>query len=166
MPVLALLMAAAPVAGAALPACRPAQLRLSTDDRGGDFNGMSHSGIELSLRNLGRACRLPALPRVTMLDRRGRALAARRDPPVVGMHPGPAMLPVRLGAGRRATIDLRWVSGAVFDGNRSVNAAMVAVRIGAGLVRAPLGARLYGPARGGVTFEQTPARVAEGMPAG
>ena len=162
---LALLMAAAPVNGGGLPACRPAQLRLSTDDRGGDFNGMSHSGIELSLRNRGRDCTLPALPLVQMRDARGRVLAARRQRPA-GMHPGPAMMPVRLGAGHRATIDLRWVSSPVFDGSRSVNAATVTVRIGSGLLRAPLGARLYGPAHGGVSFEQSPARAAEGMPAG
>lgn len=162
MPLLALLMAAAPV-GAALPACRPAQLRLSAENADGRFDGMSHSGTELSLRNLGGACLLPALPLVSMLNVRGRLLPAVREREA-GRQRGPAM--VRLGAGRRAAIELRWVSGAVFDRNRSVEAATVSVRIGAGAIRAPLGATLYGPAGAPVGFEQRPARVAEGMPAG
>jgi hypothetical protein len=35
------------------PPCRVDRLRLSLNGRGGDFNAMSHSGIELSIRNLG-----------------------------------------------------------------------------------------------------------------
>jgi hypothetical protein len=164
MPLLALLIAAAP-AGAALPPCRPAQLRLTADNPDGEFDGMSHSGVALSIRNVGRACTLPALPLVSMLDARGRVLAAVRQPPP-GMHPGPVMVPVRLAAGPRAAIDLRWVSGPVFDRSRSVSAQSVTVRIGAGLLRAPLGATLYGPAGRPVTFDQSPAQAAEGMPAG
>lgn len=164
MPFLALLMAAAPLS-AALPACRPAQLRLSADGRDGEYAGMSHDGVELSIRNRGPDCSLPALPLVTMLDRRGRVLAAVRRPPV-GMHPGPVMVPVRLAAGHRASIVLRWVSGPVFDRSRSVNAASVRVRIGAGSLRVSLGATLFGEAGRTVTFEQSPARAAEGMPAG
>lgn len=165
MPLFALLMAAAPVGAAALPPCRPAQLRLSAENADGRFDAMSHSGTELSIRNLGRDCSLPRLPRVSMLDRRGRVLAAVRQPPA-GMHPGPVMVPVRLGAGHRAAIELRWVSGAVFDRSRSINAATVAVRIGTGQIRTPLGAALFGPAGQPVDFEQSPARAAEGMPAG
>lgn len=161
----ALLIAAAPVAGHALPACQPAQLRLSADGRDGEFSGMSHDGVELSIRNRGRDCLLQALPLVEMRDRNGRVLQARRQPPV-GMHPGPVMVPVRLSAGHRAAFTLRWVSGAVFDHSRHVNAATVTVRIGNGLLRAPLNAALYGPGGGPVGFEQSPARAAEGMPAG
>lgn len=165
MPLLALLIAAAPAGGAALPPCRPAQLRLTADNPDGEFDGMSHSGVELSIRNVGRACALPALPLVSMLDRRGRVLPAVRQPAPRG-HPGPAMVPVRLAAGHRAAIDLRWVSGPVFDRSRSVTAATVTVRIGAGAIRAPLGSTLFGPAGRPVTFDQSPAIAAEGMPAG
>jgi hypothetical protein len=161
----ALLIAAAPVASAAMPACRPAQLRLSTDSRDGEFTAMSHDGVELSLRNRGRDCLLPALPLVELRDAHGRVLAARRSPPV-GMHPGPVMRPVGLSAGHRAALTLRWVSGAVFDHSRHVNAARVSVRIGTGMVSAPLDAALYGPAGRPVRFEQSPARAMEGMPAG
>jgi hypothetical protein len=76
------------------------------------------------------------------------------------------MRPVRLAAGHRASIVLRWVSGPVFDHSRSVAADSVSVRIGAGSIRAPLGATLFGEGGQRVTFDQSPARAAEGMPAG
>ncbi len=164
MPLFALLVGAAPVA-AALPPCRPAQLRLSADNPDGAFDGMSHSGAELSIRNVGRDCALPALPLVQMLDRRGRVLAAHSEPPA-GMHRGLVTAPVRLAAGHRASIVLRWVSGPVFDRNRSVAAEIVSVRIGAGSIRAALGANLFGEAGRAVIFDQSAARAAEGMPAG
>jgi hypothetical protein len=165
MSLFALLIAAAPVASAGLPACRPDQLRLSADSRDGEFTGMSHDGVELSIRNRGRDCLLPALPLVEMRDARGRVLAARRQPPA-GMHPGPVMRPVMLPAGKRAALTLRWVSGAVYDHSRHVNAARVTLRIGAGLLSAPLQAALYGQAGRQVPFEQSVARAMEGMPAG
>jgi hypothetical protein len=147
------------------PACRAAQLRLSVDGRDGDFNGMSHSGTALSIRNLGADCTLAKLPVIELRDARGRVLpAVRQSPP--GMHPGPVMIPVRLGAGQRATMDLRWTSGPVFPANRSVIAATVALRIGHALVRSPLKAVLFGPAGKTVTFQQTPLQIAEGMAAG
>ncbi len=160
-----LLMAAAPAVHAVLPPCRPAQLRLSAENADGRFDGMSHSGTELSIRNVGRACALPALPRVSMLDRRGRVLPTVSEPSPDRPR-GRGMRPVRIAAGHRATIDLRWVSGAVFERNRSVNAATVSVRIGTGAIRARLGAALYGPAGGPVGFDQSPAVAAAGMPAG
>lgn len=166
MPILAAMLAmqAVPDAGAPTPSCRAAQLRLSIDDRAGDFNGMSHSGTQLSIRNVGSDCTLAALPKVTFRDRRGRALAAvRRAPP--GMHPGPVMIPVRIGGGHRATIDLRWVSGPVYPHSRSIRAAGVGVQVGAGVLRAPLRAVLYG-AGDPILFDQTLARAAEGMAAG
>ncbi|WP_395611921.1 DUF4232 domain-containing protein [Allosphingosinicella sp.] len=160
MPFLALLMAAAPVTGGALPACRPAQLRLSTDSGDGEFTGMSHDGVELSLRNRGRDCLLPALPLVELRDARGRVLAARRAPSA-GRHPASVIVT----AGHRAALTLRWTSGAVFNHSRHVNAARVSVRIGAGMVSAPLAAALYGPAGRPVAFDQSVARQMEGMPA-
>ena len=164
MPLLALLLAAAPVTGAALPACRPVQLRLSAENADGRFDGMSHSGTELSIRNVGRACALPSLTPVVMLNARGRVLPAVREPSP-DLPRRRVTRPVRLAAGHRATIDLRWVSGPVFERNRSVVAAIVAVRVGGGLIRAPLGSTLFGPAGGPVGFDQSLASAAEGRPA-
>lgn len=157
------------VAGAPSPAsgstpafadCRASQLHLTTDSRDGDFNGMSHSGTELVLRNSGPDCRLAALPVVTLGNARGRPLPAERKPPV-GMHPGPVMIPLSLPRDSRAVIDLRWVSGPVFDANRVMRATRVSIRVGSMALHAPLRATLYGQAGAPVTFEQTPARIAE-----
>ena len=162
MPILALLLA-----GAVPPApdCRAAQLRLSIDRAGGDFNGMSHSGMALSIRNVGHDCMLPALPKVVFQDARGRPLPAIRRAPL-GMHPGPVMVPVRLAGGHRAEFTLRWVSGDVFSPGRSVRARGITVQVGTGALRVSLDATLYGEAGKPVNFDQTPARAMEGMAAG
>lgn len=163
MPILALLLLAAPPPP--LPPCRVERLRIALDGRAGDFNGMSHSGTQLSIRNLGPECLLMALPAVQLRDARGRVLPALRQAPR-GMHPGPVVLPVRLAAGHRATTELRWVSGPVFPRNRAVRAARITVEIGSGTLTAPLTATLYGPAGHAVPFEQAPLRAVEGMAAG
>ncbi|WP_431312142.1 DUF4232 domain-containing protein [Sphingomonas immobilis] len=104
---------------------------------------MSHSGVELSIRNIGSDCSLPGLQMIEFRDARGRVLPASRRAPV-GMHPGPVLLPVRIAGGHRAVADIRWVSGPVFDHSRRTQAATISLRIGKTLVRAPLKAVLYG----------------------
>lgn len=148
-----------------LPTCRANQLRLSLDPHDGEFNGMSHSGTELSIRNTGSDCMLIALPTIQLSDAHGRALPATRQAPR-GMHPGPVMMPVRLSGGHRAATDLRWVSGPVFPHSRSVRVARITVQIGTKVLRAPLTAVLYGEAGKPVTFDQTPLHAMEGMAAG
>jgi hypothetical protein len=157
-----LLVAQAALSHDGLPDCQARQLRLSVDGKDGDFNGMSHSGTELSIRNLGPDCRLAALPEVVFRDRHGRRLPAIREVPV-GMHPGPVMVPLRLAAGHRAVTDLRWVAGPVFPQNRALRSATITVRIGGTTIRAPLTATLYGNAGKPVTFDQPPLQAAEGM---
>lgn len=165
MPMLALLLALPPLPTTdfrPLPACRATQLSLSLDPGDGDFNGMSHAGTALTIRNRGQACTLPALPTIELRDARGRVLpAVRRAPP--GMHPGPVLLPVRLAPGGRATATLRWISGPVFPSNRSIRPASLSVRIGTAVVRAPLTATLYGQAGKAVSFDQSPL-AAPGLP--
>ena len=79
MQILAMLLLAAPVL--TLPHCRVDQLRMSLDGRDGDFNGMSHSGIELSIRNIGPDCIVAALPTVQLRDARNRIVRAVRQVP-------------------------------------------------------------------------------------
>lgn len=169
MPIIALLLAATPAAAppppTTLPTCRATQVRLSVDGRNGDFDGMSHSGVELSLRNAGADCQLPGLPAIELRDARGRLLPASRQAPI-GMHPGPVVLPVRLAAGHRIATDIRWVSGPVFPKSHSIRAASIGVRIGATLIRTPLKAVLFGPVGKPVQFEQPPLRATEGMASG
>jgi len=166
MPLIALMIAAQAFTGTpGAPACRPAQLRLSLDGKDGEFNGMSHAGTELSIRNTGRDCTLPALPTIQFRDMRGRVLPAVRRAPM-GMHPGPVMLPLRLAGGHRATTDLRWVAGPVFPKSRSVRATSIVVKIAGGTVRVPTSAVLYGETGKSIGFEQSPLHAAEGMAAG
>jgi hypothetical protein len=167
MPLFAILLAAqlTPAALPLAPACRAAQLRLSVDNRNGDFNGMSHSGTELSIRNLGPDCMMPALPTVQLRDGRGRMLNATRQIPL-GLHPAPVMLPVRIAGGHRAAIDLRWVSNPVYTSNDSIHAGSVTVEIEGTVLRAPLTATLYGQKGKPITFDQMPLRAMEGMATG
>jgi hypothetical protein len=162
MPILAMLLAAP---SPSLPPCRVDRLRVSLDARGGDFNGMSHSGTELSIRNMGPDCMLVALPTVQLRDTRNRIVPAVRQAPP-GMHPGPVMMPVRLAAGHRAAAEIRWVAGPVFPRSRRVRATRISVKIGARTLTAPLAAALYGAVGQPVTFEQTALRAIEGMAAG
>lgn len=159
MPIIALLLAAslqAHAAPRATPLCRAAQLHMTVNDDG--FGGMSHSGAELSLRNTGGACRLPTMPLVTMSNARGR---------LIGHGVGDASTrTLPLGAGRSATIMVRWVSSDVVDNSRHVRARRVSVRIGGGSLTGPIDATMYTAAGERFDFEQQPAQLAEGLPAG
>jgi hypothetical protein len=116
------------------PACRADELTVRTDAGDGEFSGMSHAGTRLVVRNTGRApCLLPGLPTVVFLDARGAEQPSVRQAPP-GMHPGPAVLPVRLAPGAEAMTTLRWVSGEVYDRSRCFTAARVRVRFGASTV--------------------------------
>lgn len=155
MPMIALALAAF-VQSHATPLCRAAQLRLTVNAEG--FAGMSHDGMELSLRNRGGACRLAIAPATDMRNARGRVVA--RGVPEASSRT------IRLGTGRRATILLRWVSSDVVDHPRHAHARRVAVRIGGGSLTAPIDATLVTAAGERFDFEQQPAQIAEGMPAG
>jgi hypothetical protein len=121
-----MLMLAALLAGAT-PRCTAAQLSLSTGGNPGDFNGMSHSGTLLVVRNKGRrACTLSGLPQLSFRDAWGRAVPIARKVPV-GMHPGPVVLPIRLAPGAVANTALRWVSGPVYDNSRCYKVASIAL---------------------------------------
>lgn len=162
------MLVAAATPSAAMPhvaACRRKQLRLSIGGQEGEFSGMSHAGARLLIRNVGDDCLLPALPEVVFRDARGRPLPASRKAPS-NMHPGPAMVPVRLAGGHRVAADLRWVSGPVFPHNRRLRASTISARIGNSALSAPLKAVFYGETGRRVAFDQTPLRAMEGMPAG
>lgn len=167
MPYLPFLLAGAavPTTAPSLPECRPAQLRLSADGRDGAFNGMSHAGVRLTVRNVGPDCLLPALPLVQLRDASGRVLPAARGAPV-GMHPGPALVPVRLSGGHAASTDIRWVSAPVFPRSRSVRASTITLRLMGGIVRSPLRAVVFSQSGLSASFSQTPFKAVEGMAAG
>lgn len=156
LPLIALATAAAaPVHGtAALPVCKVEQLSLGFDAQGGAFNGMSHSGALLVIRNMGpKSCRMDGLPRLTFRDAKGKPLAIARTVPR-GMHPGPAIAPVGVAAGAELTAPLRWVSGEVYDKSICVEPAFAAVAIGGRSIQTAFTGRLCGQTGTSIGFEQ------------
>ncbi len=163
IPIFALALAATPPTPTPMiPPCKAEQLSLGFDGENGAFDGMSHSGALLVVRNLGpQACRLPGLPTLSFKDAAGHALPIARQTPV-GMHPGPVVLPVILAAGAEATAPLRWVSGEVYSPSRCYSAASASLQLstipGSGALSSPFQGRICGPAKG-ASFEQPPLRL-------
>ena len=138
----------------AAPPCRAAALRVGLDGKDGDFNGMSHSGTLVVFRNQGRrACTLPPLPRILMLDRRGRLLPIAR---AVTTDQGMGAAPLTLRPGMAASTPLRWVSGPVFDHSRCYWAAGLAVKVPPRFVTIRITATICGEAGRTARFEQPP----------
>lgn len=147
-----------PAATAALPACR--QVSVGLDGEGGAFDGMSHGGARLVIRNTGPDCRLAGLPRLVFQDARGRPLPVARRAPA-GMHPGPVVLPVAVAAEAEATAPLRWVSGEVYDRSRCFSPARLVVTLAPGVTATyagPIG-HMCAPAGEAVALDQPPLRI-------
>jgi hypothetical protein len=142
---------AKPPAAAAPGACRTAQLTFTLDSRNGWFNGMSHSGTMLVLRNTGKsACLLPAQPAPTLLD------TARQPLPIVARAPTQARPPVELAPGASVQSGMRWVSGDVYDHGRCLSPAFVTLAVGAETVSAAFTGHLCGPGDTPVNYTLTP----------
>ena len=140
-------------AASAAPACRADALRVALDGEDGDFNGMSHSGTLVVLRNEGpRACTLPALSHIGMLNGRGRLLPivrARTDQET-------SAAPLTMRPGAAASTPLRWVSGPVFDHSRCYRPARLAVKMPPRFVTTRITATICGEAGKAARFEQPP----------
>ena len=143
---------------AALPSCR--QVSLSLDGEGGAFDGMSHGGALLVVRNTGPDCRLPGLPALAFFDARGRALPIARRAPA-GLHPGPAVPPLGVASGAEATAPLRWVSGPVYPHSRCLTPARLVLTLAPGVTQTyagPIG-RACGPSDAPAPLTQPPLRL-------
>ena len=152
--ILSLVVALAGSAPSRLPACRPDQVALGFDAEGGAFDGMSHGGTLLVVRNLGpAACTLPGLPTLVFKDAAGQPLPIARHVPL-GMHPGPVIRPVGLAAGAEATAALRWVSGPAFDRSRCFEVKSVVATIGGATIGSEMPAHICGQAGVTATIEQ------------
>lgn len=157
IPIFALALAATPPTPI-IPPCKTEQLSLGFDGENGAFDGMSHSGALLVVRNLGpQACRLPGLPQLGFRDAAGHALPIARQAPR-GMHPGPVILPISLPVGAEATTPLRWVSGEVYSPSRCYSPTSASLAIGAASLTTSFQSRICGPAKG-ASFEQPPLRL-------
>jgi len=128
------------------PACDPAQLSFAVDREGGQFDGMSHSGTLLVLRNLGpRACSVPARPVLNFLDEQRKPLdVVLREQP--GMHPGPVILPVAVPVGAELTSAARWVSSDAYGADNCVSPSFISLSFGGTAHTAPLRTHMCGPA--------------------
>lgn len=156
---------AAPATIPALPVCTGTQISLGTDTENGAFNGMSHSGALLVLRNLGPLpCRLPGLPRLAFLDAAGHPLPIARIVPRF-MHPGPVILPVGLAVGAEATAPLRWVSSPVYTRNRCMKVAALRAAWPGGSATHPVRFTICGPGGKPAGLTQPPLRTDPTLPA-
>ena len=145
-------------ANPAIRMCKASDLSLGTDDENGAFNGMSHSGTLLVLRNLSSTpCRVPQRPQITFLDDRGKPLPVALDIAAAKfMHPGPVLVPVVVAPDAEVTAKLRWVAGEVYGHSVCLSPAALSVKIGEDMQQAKVAARLCGDRVKGVTFEKTP----------
>jgi hypothetical protein len=137
---------ASPVQSASgLLSCTVAQLSLTFDDEGGNFQGMSQSGTLLVLRNTGpQTCTVPGRPSLAFEDATQQKLSISLAIPS-GMHPGPVILPVAIPSGAEATGELHWVSGEVFDNSRCFTPVSAAISFGTDVLRAPFTGRFCAP---------------------
>lgn len=139
--------------------CSAAQLALSLDGGDGRFNGMSHSGTMLILRNTGKAsCTMPARPLVQFTDNDRKPLDIVMQTPV-GMHPGPVLLPIEIAAGASVTSDLRWVSGNVYDHGHCEAPAFITLVLDKGTVSSAFSGHLCGAGGKPSSYSMTPFRA-------
>ncbi len=142
---------------APLPLCQPTQLSLGTDGENGNFNGMSHSGTLLVLRNISpSACRLQPIPQLALQTSQGKpvSITITQSNPFTGptangkrlpMGHGPAVVPILLAPAAEATLTLRWVSGNVYDHGTCVTPASILVTLEGGTLQTPFSGSLCGP---------------------
>lgn len=151
---LALVLAGAMAASAHAAPCIANQLSLAVDGENGNFNGMSHSGTLLVLRNLGpAACTVAGFPKILFTDAANTTLPITRTVPR-DMHPGPVVRPVTILPEAELTSRLRWVSGEVYPHSQCFAPAALVVVIGGQKLTTPLAAHICGPS-GKVAYDMT-----------
>lgn len=110
-------------------ACTPAHIAFTLDPGDGRFNGMSHSGTALVLRNIGNvACTLPAQPLPTFSNAERQALHVRTRAAADARPVSSATL--TLAPDAAISSDLRWVSGNVYDGGHCLSPVFITLGIG------------------------------------
>ena len=147
--------------------CHSDQLSLSTDAENGNFNGMSHSGTLLVLRNISPSvCSLQPVPQLSFKDSRHKTIPITVDqknpfqgPIVNGKHlpmgHGPVVLPLLLAPGAEATLTLRWVSGAVYDHGTCLTPSSLLLKIGDSTLQTAFDCHICGPDASHVTITAT-----------
>jgi hypothetical protein len=141
------------LAAALPPSCSASQLSVGLDQENGYFDGMSHSGTLLVLRNLGpQACSVPAQPTLAFEDAQHHPVRVSLQA-ATGMHPAPTVvIPVEA----EVTSQMRWVSGDVYDGHNCVSPAYVTIPIGSDNLSTQFNGTLCGPPGPPPTYTMTP----------
>ncbi|MEO9080108.1 MAG: DUF4232 domain-containing protein [Rhodanobacter sp.] len=137
--------------------CEPSHLAFSLHDGDGRFNGMSHSGTTLVLRNTGtKTCRVPSMPQPGFTNADGQPLEITAQPPAdlnAGSTP-----PLVLAYGTSVNSDLRWVSSNVYDNGYCQSPAFIMLALGEQTVTSPFMGHLCGPGGRPITYTLTPFR--------
>ncbi len=123
--------------------CVPAQLAFTLDAGNGRFDGMSHSGTALTLRNTGKQpCNIPARPMASFMGANRQPSAhVIPTPPAAGTGAAP---PLTLAPGASVSSDMRWVSGDVYPGGHCESPAAVTLALGKHTISAPFAGHLCG----------------------
>lgn len=110
-------------------ACPASQLAITLDAGDGRFNGMSHSGTMLVLRNIGsESCTIPARPTPTFTDSNNQPLAISANE--TSRAQSPSALPITLAGDQTATSDMRWISGDVYGNGHCESPAHMTLAMG------------------------------------
>ncbi|WP_156458921.1 MliC family protein [Rhodanobacter sp. Root480] len=135
--------------------CHASQLGFGVDSRNGQFNGMSHSGTMLTVRNTGSAaCTLPAQPQPVLTNADKRPLDIITQPPTA-----PAPSPIRLAPGAAVESEMRWVSGNVYEDGHCESPALIDLAIGGKKVSTAFTGHLCGAGGKPTTYTLTPFRA-------
>lgn len=147
--------------------CQANQLSLSTDAENGNFNGMSHSGTLLVLRNISPSvCRLQPVAQISFHDSEHKPvpITVNQQNPFEGplvdgkrlpMGHGPVVVPILLASGAEATLTLRWVSGDVYDHGTCLTPASLLLKIGDSTLQTASDGHICGPDAAHVTMTAT-----------
>ena len=150
---------ASPSPAAAADTCRASQLTLGLDSGDGQFNGMSHSGTMLVLRNTGTvACTIPALPQPALTNAGNRPLDITAQAPAATPST-PAPSTIQLMPGASAESEMRWVSGDVHEDGHCESPALIQLAIGREKVSTAFNGHLCGAGGKPSTYTLTPFRV-------
>jgi membrane-bound inhibitor of C-type lysozyme len=140
--------------------CHASQLTFSLDSGDGQFNGMSHSGTMLVLRNTGTAaCTVPALPQPVLTDADKRPLdIIAQTSAAAPFAPAPSTIPLAPGAVVES--EMRWVSGDVYEDGHCESPALIQLAIGGESVSTSFTGHLCGAGGKPSTYTLAPFRAA------
>ena len=137
--------------------CQSNQLSLGTDSENGNFDGMSHSGTLLVLRNISStACRIQPTPQISFqtVDHKPVPVTVSQKNPFAGpvvdgkrlpMGHGPVVIPIVVAPAAEATAPLTWVSGDVYDHGTCLTPASIEITLGGNTLQAPFNGHVCGP---------------------